>query len=148
MPELGTPLADISLKFQVLPESSYRLKIPEIEMTKTKKKPERKMIVVKFQVDDDQHTDPDSGKNLKGSTFKEYFVIEDKDLKPSEPGLRNLKRLIQACLGDDRANASDFNTDELKGAVCWAIVKIESGEDDSGEEQTNNRIKRYIRDTK
>lgn len=132
MPKLPTSLADVSTKSVPLDEGTYMCEIDEVEVTESKSK--LPMVVVTYKI-----TEGDSA----GRKVTDYMVLETKKHEPNEPGLRSLKRLIVAALGEDRANAEDFDTDELQGQAVTCVIKQESYEED-GEDMISNKIKKVL----
>lgn len=135
MPKLPSSLSDVSTTIVPMEEGTYSATISEVEVGKSKSKLDMVTITYKIQ-DHDQY---------KGRELRDYFVLETKEHEPNESGLRNLKRLIVATLGEDRANDEDFDTDELQGQQVTLVVKQDSYEDkDSGEEVVNNKVKKVL----
>jgi hypothetical protein len=135
MPKLPSSLADVSTTIIPLPEGSYNLEVDEVTVGKSKSQLD--MITVTYKLLDNEE--------FPNRTIRDYFVLETKKHEPNESGLRGFKRLVVAALGEERADAEDFDTDELKGATITAIIKQEQYEDeDTGEEMVSNRIKKII----
>jgi hypothetical protein len=133
MPKLPSSLADVSTKVVPMEEGTYSAVIDEVELTKSKSKLD--MVVVTYKIVDHEI--------YAKREIKDYFVLETKEHEPNESGLRNLKRLIVATVGEDRANDEEFDTDELEGQQVTLVVKQESYEAD-GEEGVSNRVKKVL----
>lgn len=136
MPKIGAGLADISTKIDPLPENTYRAEIADVTHGKSKKS-SVPMITVEYKLTKDNE---EGG----GRTLYDYFTLEQTNGDVNEAGLRSLKRLIIAACGEDRANAEDFDTDELKGQLVDLVVKQEGYEDEAGDEQVSNRVKKVV----
>lgn len=133
MPKLSQGLSEVSIVIVPLPEAAYQLEIAEVIVGQSKSKLD--MVTIAYKV---------SEGDFKGRQLYDYFVLETKDHNPNEPGLRGLKRLIVAALNEDRANADDFDTDELQGALVTGFIKQETYEDDAGETQISNKVKKIL----
>lgn len=133
MPKLSQGLSEVSTVIVPLPEAAYQLEIAEVEVGQSKSKLD--MVTVTYKV-----TEGD----FKGRQLRDYFVLETKEHQPNESGLRTLKRLIVASLGEDRANSEDFDTDELQGAIVTGFVKQEDYDDEAGDTQISNKIKKIL----
>lgn len=133
MPKLSQGLSEVSTVVVPLPEAAYQLEIAEVTVGKSKSKLD--MVTVVFKV-----TEGD----FKDRQLYDYYVLETKEHNPNESGLRNLKRLIVAALSEDRANSEDFDTDELQGAIITGFIKQETYEDEAGETQISNKIKKIL----
>lgn len=134
MPKLPGSLADVSTTFVPMPEGSYSALIESVDMGKSSKS-KVPMITVEYKVIDSEE--------FKNRKLFDYFTLETKAGEPNEAGLRSLKKLIIAACGEDRANADDFDTDELEGQQVMLVVKQESY-DDNGEEAVSNRVKKVL----
>lgn len=133
MPKLPQSLADVSTVVVPLAEGVYAASIDEVEVGQSKSK--LPMVTVIYEISDGE---------FKGRKLYDYMVLETKKHEPNEAGLRQLKRLIVAALGEERADAEDFDTDELVGASVTLVVKQESYEDEGGDDQISNRIKKVM----
>lgn len=133
MPKLPQSLADVSTVVKPIDEGTYAAEISEVEVTESKSK--LPMVVVTYAILEG---------DFKGRKLTDYMVLETKKHEPNEPGLRQLKRLIVAALGEDSANSDDFDTDELQGQQVTLVIKQESYEDEGGEEQVSNRVKKVL----
>lgn len=133
MPKLPQSLADVSTVVVPLTEGVYAASIDEVEVGQSKSK--LPMVTVIYEISDGE---------FKGRKLYDYMVLETKKHEPNEAGLRQLKRLIVAALGEERADAEDFDTDELVGASVTLVVKQESYEDEGGDDQISNRIKKVM----
>ncbi len=133
MPKLPQSLADVSTVVKPIDEGTYAAEISEVEVTESKSK--LPMVVVTYTISDG---------DFKGRKLTDYMVLETKKREPNEPGLRQLKRLIVAALGEDSANSDDFDTDELQGQNVTLVIKQESYEDEGGDEQVSNRVKKVL----
>lgn len=135
MPKLPASLAEVSTKSEPYPEGAYEAKITDVEVGKSKSKLD--MVTVTFEV---KH--PETGKKRE---VKEYCVFETKEHGENEGGMRRFKRIVVAAVGENRANAEDFDTDEIEGEMVTVILKHEEYEDkDSGDEEVTNRIKKVL----
>ena len=134
MPKLPQSLADVSTKVTPMPEGTYAAVIEEVEVTESKSK--LPMVVVTYKITEGEFA------NRK---LTDYMVLETKKHEPNEAGLRQLKRLIVATLGEERADAEDFDTDELQGNACTLIVKQDSYNEEGEEEETiTNKVKKVL----
>lgn len=133
MPRLGSALRDISTDRKVPIPGHYTAQL-NVEDTKSKKGKE--MTVATFKI---------VGGDFDGEEIKEYFVTEGNTPGSfNEPGLRGLKRLALAVLGD-RVNDDDFDTEELNDRLVSIIVKADSFKDeDTGEDVQSAKIKRVL----
>ncbi len=136
MPKIEGGLADISTERKVHDEALYPGTIKRVEYGKAKSG--AMMFTVTSEV---QYPDEPIGTDID-----DYFVTVDKEGKKNEPGLRNLKKMVEALLGEERANDPDFDTDELVNVSFQAYVKIDSFEDRLSKETVKtNKIARYLR---
>lgn len=134
MPKLPGSLADTSTTIVPMDAGTYELEIDEVEVGKSKSKLDMVTVVYKVAEGD-----------FKGRQIRDYFVLETKQHEANEAGLRGFKRLVVAALGEERANAEDFDTDELQGMRVTAVIKQDSYEDeDTKEEIINNKIKKIL----
>lgn len=134
MAKLPSSLADVSTVSKPIDEGTYQCEISEVEVKKSKSKLD--MVVVEYKI-----TEGD----FAGRTVTDYMVLETKKHEPNEPGLRSLKRLIIAALGEERAAAEDFDTDELQGQTVTCVIKQDSYEDEDTEEEiVNNKVKKVF----
>jgi uncharacterized protein DUF669 len=133
MPKLPQSLADVSTKSVPMPEGVYQAVIDEVEVGESKSK--LPMVTITYRITEGEFTK---------RTLNDYMVLETKKHEPNEPGLRSLKRAIVAALGEDRANADDFDTDELAGQAVTLVVKQDSYEDEMDEEQISNKVKKVL----
>ena len=135
MPKLPGSLADVSTTFVPMPEGSYSAIIESVDLGKSSKS-KVPMITVEYKIIDNEE--------FKNRKLYDYFTLETKSGEPNEAGMRSLKKLIIAALGEDRANADDFDTDELEGQQVTLVVKQEQYEDEGGDEQVSNRVKKVL----
>lgn len=61
-----------------------------------------------------------------GAQVQDYQYLKQKDGKPNKMGLGRIKAYAEATVGADRANAADFDTDELIGKVFDGSMEEES----------------------
>lgn len=134
MPKLGASLADISMKVEPITPGAHRARIAEAKMGKSKNNVP--MVTLTYEL-----TEGD----FKGRKLSDYFTTQTKEGQVNEAGLRGLKRIIAATLGEDRAEADDFDTDELVGADVEVVVKQENYTDpDTDETSIQNKVKKVI----
>ncbi len=134
MPRLGASLADISMKVVPITDGAHRASIVEAKMGKSKNN--IPMVTLSYEI---------SEGDFKGRKLSDYFTLQTNNGDANEAGLRGLKRIIAATLGEDRANADDFDTDELVGQDVEIVVKQESYTDpDTDETSIQNKVKKVI----
>ena len=135
MPKIGATLADISTIIKPIDPGSYPAEITDVEHkeSKTSKVP---MVSITYTLGGDSE--------FKGRKLTDYFTLQTTKGEPNEAGLRGLKRVIVAACGEDRANDEDFDTDELQGQVVEVVVKQETYEDESGDEQISSKVKKVL----
>lgn len=137
MSVLNAKLADISTKVDPIVPGAHRAQIVEVVQGKSKKS-KVPMVTVTYKITDEN--DPNNKRELN-----DYFTLEQINGEPNEAGLRGLKRVIVAALGEERANAEDFDTDELKGADVEIVTKQETYKDeDTGEDDISSKVKKVI----
>lgn len=71
-----------------------------------------------------------SGERI-GAVVQDYQYLKTKDGKPNKMGLGRIKAYAEATVGAERANASDFDTDELIGNQFDGVMEEESYTDNS-----------------
>ena len=136
MPKLGASLADISMKVTPITPGAHRARIAAAEMGKSKNNVP--MVTLTYEITEGE---------FKGRKLSDYFTTQTKTGEPNEAGLRGLKRIIAATLGEDRANDDDFDTDELVGADVDVVVKQETykdPDDPTAEETIQNKVKKVV----
>jgi|SRR3982751_1482175 len=137
MSVLNAKLADISTKVEPVAVGAHRAQIKEVIQGKSKKS-SVPMVTITYKINDED--DPYNKRELS-----DYFTLETKEGEPNEAGLRGLKRVIVAALGEDRANAEDFDTDELKGVDVEIVTIQEPYEDpDTKETSVNSKVKKVV----
>ena len=134
MPRLGNALRDVSTDRPVITPGNYVAQLM-VEDTKSKKSG-KEMTIITYKI---------IGGEFDGEELKEYIVTEGKDPGTyNETGLRGLKRVALAILGD-RVNEEDFDTQELNDTLASIIVKADSYKDEDTDEMVNTaRVKRVL----
>lgn len=74
-----------------------------------------------------------------GAQVADFQYLKQKDGKPNKMGLGRIKAYAEATLGSERANASDFDTDELIGNTFDGIMEEESYADKSTNPPTQKK---------
>lgn len=137
MAVLNAKLADISTKVEPVDDGAHRAQIKSVEQGKSKKS-QVPMVTIVYKINDEN--DPHNKRELS-----DYFTLQQKDGEPNEAGLRGLKRVIVAALGEERADAEDFDTDELIGADVEIVTKQESYTDEiTNETSVNGKVRKVI----
>lgn len=132
MPLIPGGLADVSLKVDPIPAATYDAVISEFGYLTAGTG--AKMFKSVVQID---------GGEYDKRVIYENIVIENKDGKRNEPGLRRLKNIIAQIFDEDTANSEDFDTDHLVGKKVKIEVIQKQGKDQDDNPQTENRIKRF-----
>lgn len=135
MPKITGGLADISTEQRVATPGVYNVKIENVEFTKSKNN--IPMFVTTTVITDDED---EQGNSVKGIMMTERFTTLQKDGQRNEAGLRAFKKVILQCLGEDRANDPDFDSDELIGWTGQAQIKVEDYESNDIDMDTGSKI--------
>lgn len=121
MPQLPVGLADIKTDFPTIEPGEYRARIEKPEMGESRSK--SPMLTLKYKIQDGEY---------KGQVVFQRITFLKRDKTPNEAALRELKRVVEALLGEDRANDPAFDTDELNGLDCTIVVEQRSWVQDEG----------------
>lgn len=82
-----------------------------------------------------------------GAQIQDYIYLQTKDGKPNKSGLGRIKAYAEATVGNERANAKDFDTDELIGNQYDGVMEEESYTDTKVTppvQKTTTRLKKIL----
>lgn len=134
MPKLEADFGKISHEYQAIPDADYRVTIDEIKETETR---ENKLPQLEF------HLKVAEGE-YEGRKLTDFVILKQNDGKVNEIGLGRVKAYAIAVLGEEAANGSAIDTDELRGGSCIVVVKSRTYEKKDKSQGTSQDIKKVL----
>lgn len=113
MPRIKGTLADVNVKDVPPAPATYIFKIEDCELVEDQQTGAQRVDI--------RQTIQDAGDENGKAVFTTLF-LQKKDGADNKFGKRDLKRYAVAIVGEERANASDFDTDELLNQMFVAEV--------------------------
>jgi hypothetical protein len=132
-------LTSVSTTSEPLPEAEYEATITEVEYRTDN--PAKPVVIVKSRID---------GGDQNGRVVWDWMHMKQNDGKPNEVAKRQLKRYFEAVLGEEAANVSRPNTDDLINARVGLFLELEeytpkaSEKNPNPKPQSRNNVKRIF----
>ena len=137
MPKLSADFSAISTARELLQDDVYVFVVREVKEDLTSTGKQRITIIA--EVEDPDHPNETSRK----AKMFDGLVMTKNDGSLNEISLRQLKRYMEAILGEDAANTDELDTDDLVGGKFLGEVKLTSYEK-NGEQIPKNEFRKIL----